>query len=358
MQQQKTLLLWDRMGDYHRARWKALSAIIGKENCYGADLGRGDGLYHWTNTEATDNYICLSDNPVNKSGIINPFKRFKHYIKSHQITHVCIPGYGRPIYLLLLIWCRLNGIKVLMFAESWYRGHPLLDKLKGWFISSVVDMNFVSGKHAAAHFKNRLGICETKIVEGYSVVDNNHFASSQTKKQQTPTLLCVARFAEEKNLDLLINAFQASILSKKWHLKVVGGGPLKEVLQKSITTPNIELTNWLSYDQLPDLYASSTLFILPSKFEPWGLVVNEAMAAGLPIILSDAIGALPDLLMEGENGWNFKYDNSNELTNLFNHISKIDNTILVDMGKRSKEIIENYSCQTWANKIADWTAIS
>ena len=351
MSQTKILLLWERMGDYHRARWRALSNIVGHENCYGADLGRGDGLYHWANTVNSSNYICLSHNPVNATGIVEPFKTFRKFVKNNKITHVCIPGYGRAIYLILLLYCRLKGIRVLMFAESWYGGGYMTDKLKGMFINLTADVVFVSGKRAATHFNKRLGINERKIIEGYSVVDNSHFAASEVSKKVPSTLLCVARFAEEKNLELLIDAFQQSDLSKTWRLKIVGGGELKDKLQKCITSSNVELSGWLSYAELPDLYNASSLFILPSKFEPWGLVVNEAMAASIPIILSDAVGALPDLLVDGENGWCFVHDNRCELIGIFNHIASLDSQSLRAMGQRSKGIIEGYSCDTWAQKV-------
>lgn len=353
--QPKLLLLWDRMGDYHRARWKAVQQITGKENCMAADLGAADGLYQWGTTAKDPQYIRLSNQPVEKVPPFQALKNFKKTIREKQITHVCIPGYGRPAYILMLLWCKLKGIKVLMFAESWYPGHPIGDHLKGLLVKNTTDLCFVSGKKAATHFSNRLNHPENRIIEGYSVVDNAHFASkiSEIPKQTPQQLLCVARHAPEKNLTLLIEAFKKSTINDTWQLRIVGGGPEKEKLQKLSAGHHIQLDDWLSYDQLPEMYAQASCFILPSRFEPWGLVVNEAMSAGLPVILSDAVGALPDLLSD-KNGWPFKHNRENELINILNQLAETTPEELNEMGRQSRQIIENFTPDIWAKKVVHW----
>jgi 1,2-diacylglycerol 3-alpha-glucosyltransferase len=348
----KLLLIWDRMGDYHRARWDALSTEIGKENCFAADLGSGDGLYQWANTKDNPNYFRLSPFAVDKVPANAALKAFKQIVRQHNITHVCIPGYGRLVYCMMLVYCRAKGIKTLMFAESWYPGNYIFDKLKGLFIRLTANRCLVSGKRAAEHFRQRLGIKKHKIVEGYSVVDNVHFASSPIAKTHPRQLLCVARFAPEKNLHTLIEAFKKSELSNSWTLRIVGGGPLADGLKALVGNAPILLDHWLHYDELPDMYAAASAFVLPSAFEPWGLVVNEAMAAGLPIVVSDQVGALPDLLENNTNGWSFLFDDAGELSDIFNRLTKLSPTELGQMGQASKNIISRFTPQGWAQSIA------
>jgi glycosyltransferase involved in cell wall biosynthesis len=354
----KVLLLWDRMGDYHRARWKALAELMGSENCLAADLGAGDGLYHWENTGHENHYIRLSELPVDKVSPVSALKVFIQMVKLHRVTHVCIPGYGRLAYVLMLMWCRWKRIPVLMFAESWYKGNVVTDMLKGAFIRWTTSFCFVSGQRAFNHFSRRLNYPQSQMAIGYSVVDNVHFASSTTPKQMPPQLLCVARFAPEKNLELLISAFQQSQLAKKWQLMVVGGGSLGPTLQHLVRSSQVVLTDWLSYQQLPELYGNASCFILPSSFEPWGLVVNEAMAAGLPVILSDEVGALPELLNEGVNGWRFSANDEQSLVNVFNQMTELSLGELEEMGMQSKILIKNFSTQTWAQQIFNFCAIT
>ena len=349
---QKTLLLWDRMGDYHRARWSELANIIGYDNCFAGDLGAGDQLYKWSNTQENSQYFRLSDKPVEQVGAIEALNAFKKMVRKHNIKQVCIPGYGRTAYIFILLWCRFNNIKVLMFAESWYASHVITDYLKGILVRFTANTCLVSGKFAASHFNKRLNYPTSKIIEGYSTVDNKHFASSSKDKLEPKQLLCVARFAEVKNLKLLIKAFVASEISKHWQLRIVGGGPLKEEMVQLSQGHPIKLDDWLGYKELPDMYKAASCFILPSSFEPWGLVVNEAMAAGLPIIVSDQVGAYPDLLIEGKNGWLFKYDNQEELVELLNKLSEISSIQLEKFGKQSEKIVAHYSSVEWAKKVA------
>jgi glycosyltransferase involved in cell wall biosynthesis len=131
----------------------------------------------------------------------------------------------------------------------------------------------------------------------------------------------------------------------------VGGGPDKKKLEQIAESTSIEFNDWLSYDKLPELYSAADCFILPSNFEPWGLVVNEAMSAGLPIILSDKVGALPDLLEENKNGWKFNSDSEDELVEILNKLNNFDKENLKEMGRRSQKIIDNYSCAAWAQII-------
>ncbi|WP_373551435.1 glycosyltransferase family 4 protein [Haliscomenobacter sp.] len=348
----KFLLVWDRMGDYHRSRWKALADAVGNANVIACDLGKSDTLYQWENSEKEHNYFLLSNRPVNQVKPWHVLGAFVALIRKQGITHVCIAGYGRLAYLAMIIVAKMTGKKVLLFAESWYASNRVADNLKGLFIRLFVDAFLVSGNRAKAHFSGRLGISPEKIAEGYSVVDNVHFSNmSPGRGDISPTLLCVARFAAEKNLSLLIEAFQTSaLLANGWELKIVGGGPLKAEMENKINTTQIKLLDWVSYEELPSLYHNSNCFILPSLFEPWGLVVNEAMAAGLPIIVSEQCGCAPDLV-QTTNGWIFDAKDKVSLDIVFNNLSLLSSEQLTQKGQSSQEIIANYTPEVWAKNV-------
>ena len=198
----------------------------------------------------------------------------------------------------MLAWCRLVGIKTVLFAESWYPSGGKAEKLKSTLLDRLCTGYLVSGSRAANHFKVRLSL-KKPLQIGYSVVDNGHFAQAKTIRVGLPkVILCVARFAPEKDLHTLIRAFRQSQLpAQAWQLKLVGGGPDKaKLVELAGNDTSIHFQDWVSYAELPALYASASVFVLPSAFEPWGLVINEALAAGLACIASDAVGALPDLL--------------------------------------------------------------
>ncbi len=305
MKQQSILLVWDRIGDYHLTRVKACAEIMDGA-LYTADLAGSDALYKWDSIVQKNHYI-LSTKPVETSDLWNRFKAFRKIIKIHSIDTVAMP-YGYTEYLVFLLYARLNGIKTIVFCESWYTRGKVKDFFKSLLLKSIGNRFFVSGQRAYEHLIHSYHIQAGKIMQGYSVVDNNHFERIQktehnhTKKQ----LLCVARYSKEKNIEFLIRCFAKSTIHKTHTLLLVGDGPCKAELQALIHSlsmqDSIELKGWVTYAELPAIYESATGFVLPSTFEPWGLVVNEAMAAGLPILLSDACGCVPDLVEEGKNG--------------------------------------------------------
>lgn len=342
------LLIWLRMGDYHRARWAKLKSLMSdKGSVYAADFGSGDDLYKWDNTSNNPDYFCLSEKGVDQKDLKNRFKSFRKILKEKQINTVCIPGYGRLDFIVYMIYAKFTGRKVILFAESWY-SNSKLDLLKGTFVKLFCDMVFVSGLKSKSYFSEKQGVSSDKIVTGYSVVDNAHFSSSDVPKNRYE-LLCVARFSPEKNLEALIKAFKQSKLSKRWSLRLVGDGPQKdEVKAMTKHDDNIIIESWKTYDELPELYNAASAFILPSTFEPWGLVVNEAMAAGLPIIVSDNCGCEPDLLKEGKNGFLIE---SNNIVRALDRLSECDENTIAEMGSKSREIIKNFSLTTWSQKI-------
>jgi len=351
IQQDNILLVWDRMGDYHRARWRALQAK-NNSSVYAADLFASDDLYKWESTEISDFFACLSIN--NKTGAVNSssftrFSNFRRILKDNNISTVFIPGYQHLIYLLFILFARSKGCRVVMFAESWYRSNRLIEYVKSLFLRLFVDHFFVSGDLAKFHFINNLNIPSTKITTGYSVVDNEHFANhSSEDNQNLPILLCVARYAPEKNIKLLINAFIQSSLYGNWELVLLGDGPEREHLEQLISPhSSIFLTGWKHYNELPEWYAKASCFILPSLFEPWGLAVNEAMAAGLPIILSDECGCIPDLLSEN-NGWSFSATNEEQCIEKLNDLYNTTPVRLIEMGQSSRNLVSAYSVTTWA----------
>jgi len=345
------LLLWERMGDYHRARVRELVRLAGEENVWAGDLGSSDGLYGWESGSGYGHYFRLSDKNVNKVGALEGFLAFRRLVRQQKISHVCIPGYGRTAYILMLAWAKLSGRNVLMFAESWYPGGKIKDRFKSWLIRNFTSRLLVSGERAKHFYSDRMGYPQERILTGYSVVDNEHFADWEGEKASPPQLLCVARFSGEKRPLMLIRAFKKSKLAGKWRLLMVGGGPLKTKMEASSKDANVALVNWLSYGELPGLYGRASCLVLPSSFEPWGLVVNEAMAAGLPLILSDQVGALPDLLTEDENGWTFPASDEDRLTSVFDQLAETGAERLQEMGLRSKEKVKAYSVESWAEKV-------
>ncbi len=236
------------------------------------------------------------------------------------------------------------------------------------WLRRYADAAFVAGQASRDYFA-KLGIHPERISVGYDVVDNDFFVrrcgelrtvghNAQLKAGLPERyFLYVGRFASEKNLPFLLRAYRRyrELRKDPWDLVMVGDGPQKSELLQLARTEGLEGVRWAGFkqfDELPAYYAFADCFILPSVLEPWGLVVNEAMAAGLPVLVSRRCGCVGDLVRTGENGYSFNPDNAGELTTLMVHMSEQSRAQRQAMGDSSRKLIARWSPEFWADSMA------
>jgi len=206
----------------------------------------------------------------------------------------------------------------------------------------------------------RLGLFREKIFIMGNVTDSNYYYKETKKFQTKRDVLCkemntplhnflyISRFSPEKNLFFLLKCFRDVQQSGEVNgrgLILIGNSPQKKEIERYIRNNNIEnifLPGFKQREEIPKYLAISDVFILPSISEPWGLVVNEAMVAGLPVLVSRKCGCYPDLVREGVNGFSFDPCKINELSDLIKQIAH-GRFNLSAMGKESLKIIRRYS---------------
>ncbi|WP_207220789.1 glycosyltransferase, partial [Vibrio vulnificus] len=154
--------------------------------------------------------------------------------------------------------------------------------------------------------------------------------------------LYVGRLSPEKNLEFLIEEFN----NNGKLLTIVGEGELFSKY-KAISKGNIAFTGYIDKDKLVDVYKSHDAFVLPSKSEPWGLVVEEALSAGLPVIVSSNVGCYKDLVTSTDAGVVFNIDDSLSFKCAIEKMEKDynryrNNAILIDFEERDRQQIEAY----------------
>jgi glycosyltransferase involved in cell wall biosynthesis len=166
--------------------------------------------------------------------------------------------------------------------------------------------------------------------------------------------LASSRFVEKKNLPQLLIAFAAykqSVQVNTWPLVLLGDGPLRAQLEDQIRQLNLThyviLPGFKQYQELPAYYGLARAFVHASTSEQWGLVVNEAMASGLPVLVSARCGCALDLVVNGRNGFTFDPGNVEEISQLMLRISG-GGCDLVSMGMASREIIADWSPEKFA----------
>ena len=225
------------------------------------------------------------------------------------------------------------------------------EKIKKFLISKY--QAALVGGNPHKRYLIKLGMPTDAIFLGYDVVGNEVFYPDQIKSLPSPLnkpfFLAINRFVHKKNLPFLLSAYadyRKLVGDQSWDLVLCGDGELRVQLEQQITNQTIQdyvhLPGFLQQQELLPYFAHASCFIHASVQEQWGLVVNEAMASGLPVLVSNRCGCYEDLIIEGVNGFGFDPENVQQLTDLMLKISseKID---LQTMGNAALEHIQQFS---------------
>jgi glycosyltransferase involved in cell wall biosynthesis len=169
-----------------------------------------------------------------------------------------------------------------------------------------------------------------------------------------PVVLFAGKLIEKKQPLLLIDAFARARRDHDAWLLIAGDGPLRaecEALVARLRVPNVVFAGFLNQTELPDAYAAADMFVLPSKLhETWGLVVNEAMNFGLPLVVSDKVGCAADLVHPGRNGVIVPHDDAGALAHAIGTLLA-DPSLRQFFGAESRRIIDAYTIAAAADGI-------
>ena len=275
---------------------------------------------------------------------------------------IVIPGYAYIMCWFALLYSRLTGKKIIVSFDSTEMDNP-----KQWF-KEWIKRRFISQCHGAfcygtksKEYLVKLGMPSENVYTRCQATDNRkladiHGAALENRDAQlcenkfcSYNCIYVGRLSEEKNIVTLLSAFarvkRENAQAHDWGLILVGDGPEKLSLQQEVADlqiPDVFFVGGKAWGEVPRYYALSNVFILPSVSEPWGLVVNEAMVCGLPVIVSNNCGAAYDIVLNGENG--FTFDPLDETDLAHKMALFMDSPLEIErMGGNSRKIIADYS---------------
>lgn len=266
---------------------------------------------------------------------------------------------------------RRAGSVTLLMSDSWggvKARNPVREMIKGALLQRLYDGGIVAGVRSWEYLL-KLGFRAKTLWTGIDVVDNAHFRSQDAEYgaprvclRSIPDLpknyfLVPCRHAPEKNLARFLHAFAAyRRAGGSWAAVLVGSGPLSPMLMSIAKRLAMEdatvFAGWVSYADLPAYYGRSGAVVLPSVSEPWGLVVNEAMAAGKPVLVSARCGCVPELVRRGVNGYTFDPFDVNELSSLLLRMSS-GGCDLDSLGRNGASMIQAFTLETRALAIRD-----
>ncbi len=167
-------------------------------------------------------------------------------------------------------------------------------------------------------------------------------------KEDDFLILYVGRLSQEKNPGIILDAFN-SLATKNKKLFFVGDGPLRDNLEQKIketNTKGVLFAGFQNHNKIGEFYAIADVLVLPSSSETWGIVVNEAMCFGLPIITSDQVGAAVDLVKNGQNGFVFPVGDTKKLITALNSLINMSPNERLSFRQKSSEIIKE-----WIDKV-------
>jgi glycosyltransferase involved in cell wall biosynthesis len=276
---------------------------------------------------------------------------------------IFMAGWGSITALTGLAVCRILRIPSFLYGDS---SHPppettwraalragllrmLFAMTSGFMVSGVLNADYY------AHY----GAARSRFFLLPWAVDNERFtrAGSFAPGEReafraglgiTPKQLAIvfsAKLVERKDPMTLLRAFAGMRHREQAALIFLGDGVLRPQLEAFIrenNLRNVHLAGFINQADLPRFYAASDVFVLPSTYEPRGAVINEAMACGLPVIVTDRCGSIGDIVREGENAFVFPAGSDAVLASMLDRLAA-GPALRTRMAERSKELIGEWT---------------
>ena len=295
------------------------------------------------------NFISL------KKSHFDDYRSFSDRCKDFNPDLVLVSGRMHPHYLKIARYFKNRNVYTVTLQDTQYESSLRQNIIR--FLSSFLYKRNFNGFWGAGSpqtaFAYSLGFKKQDIFEGVYTADLNTFQrNSRLEKGDisiSKTILYVGRFSAEKNILMLINVF---LEINKAHgnihkLILIGDGPLRSQIKPH---KNIEVYAFMTALELSDLVKNKNInaFCLPSLYEPWGVVIHEFAAAGLPLIISNKCGAGTKFFIEGYNGFSFDPRNHESLVWALNSFIKLTDKEIKLMGNNSYSLAHQITPVIWA----------
>lgn len=280
-------------------------------------------------------------------------EEMKRLVGDFDPDAVFMSGWFDDGYLQVAREMRDRGVLVVAGSDaqwtgSWRQQGARL--IAPWYLHSAIDVLWVAGERQR-QLARRLGYRGRYCWEGVYACDWERFAAHYDRGASPPRrFVFVGRYVREKGVDLLADAYAAyrERVDAPWPLVCAGSGDLEDRLDAQV---GIENKGFVQPDALPRLMAQGGAFVLPSRNEPWGVVVQEAAAVGCPLICSESSGAAVHLLNDGFNGYRVQSKSADHLTECLVTMSRLSEETRTRMGTRSHELSKQYTPARWADTL-------
>jgi glycosyltransferase involved in cell wall biosynthesis len=381
MRRIRLAVLFYRLGPYHMAR---LRAAASRFELTAVEYSGEDSIYSWDPIHGAQGFkrieLFQTDdfNHRPRREVIGAMDRA---LKAAKPEVVAVPGWGERCSLAALLWCARNKAPVVVMSDSpeWIVKRHWWKELVKHQLLTIASAGLAAGSYQRDYL-GRLGLARDRIFLGFDVVDNDYFSNEAAKVRKAASefrgryrlpetyFMASSRFVPKKNLDGLLKAYARyrqlaasgsnnakSPAPVPWHLVLLGDGPLRPDVIRLVSELGLEkcvhLPGFRQIDELPIYYALAKAFILASVSETWGLTTNEAMACGLPVVVSSRCGCSAELVVEGKNGTVIDPDNVEQIAGVMLRISKFPEAQLLASGQASRNIIADWGTDRFASSL-------
>jgi glycosyltransferase involved in cell wall biosynthesis len=339
----RVLFVVGNLGDYHVPRYQALLRlansrghevflveVFGRSGVYGFPQDRRTAFF---NTQPANCVTLIEDAGEADGHTFRVAVELRAVVRKFEPDVVVTLGYNTNYSVALCILKALTRRFALIYmsdskADDGKR-YAFKERLKRMLVGRF-DAALVAGeKHRA--YAQSLGVPMERSRIGFDVIDVDYFsrmareagsAAAEIRSRFTLPpryVLCVSRFVARKNIDLLITAFfKSGLHAAGISLVLVGQGPCKQALLERIDrlgmANHVVILSSVANQHMPGLYALADFIVLASRFDQWGLCVNEAFAAGTPAIVTRTCGVANELVQDGSNGFVVEPDDEPALT--------------------------------------------
>ena len=266
-------------------------------------------------------------------------------------TLVYIAGWKDKDYLRIGAQCKKRGINVVGGMDNVWTGslrQQFASLTSTFSVKPYFTHLWVAGQRQY-QFARKLGYSYEQILTGLYSADVSKFETIAHTPNET-YLFYVGRFEEIKGIIELYHVFNSLNDRERngWKLKMVGNGSLKNQFPPTVAT---EVYDFMQPSELIAFASNAGGFILPSRHEPWGVVVQEFAAAGKPLILSSEVNSGEDYLIDGYNGFRFQAENKNDLKATLVKFFHLTEEERKEMGNRSQTLAMRGAPEYWVAKL-------
>jgi glycosyltransferase involved in cell wall biosynthesis len=341
-------ILWSHLSGYLNACLHALADNHKTDLFVSYRTESGEAPFEASEFAWLTSHYRFTEKP-NRSELLQCLQQFKPDVLLVGSWHV-------DEYRYILKHFKGKALRILFMDNQWLGTlkQRIGSLVAPWYIQPLYEAVFLPGERQAV-FAKKLGFHDWNIIRGGYTCDHPRFAAVGMQRPKKSdgyprAFLYVGRFTETKGITTLIKAYTRyrMISRNPFGLICCGEGNLRVELDR---IEGVQIAGFLQTSELPAKFLEASCLILPSSYEPWGVVIHEATAAGMAVICSSSCGAMVHLVQPGYNGYVVEPGNIDYLASSMLRYSKLDPEERALMGENSYTLSLQYTPTRWANNL-------